>query len=261
MEPVSDARARFTAAVDQYGLTPPISAVFVARTRCAFMDGWARPVLPCRSASPAPISPSAVSLPCWRSCWRCSFWRPVSRVPCGSGRFGGRLATFGEGRSPPSGFHRFGSAHETASLSFSDPGPGGRADRLRDTPPPKTPNFVEQELQRAALDAKAALWQLSALQQAKTGTGLAETGGSGARRRAWTDRCPSLGWVPITRWSRPWPSKPVMATNNSGNRPSNALIVRVNAEQIPAIAVLRMRPGKHGIARPWTSMRRGACCA
>ena len=103
--------------------------------------------------------------------------------------------------------------------------------------PERTP--VALELQRAALDAKAALWQLSAIQQAKTGTGLWETGG------VWNtptglDTPVSIAWV--------GPYQDLIATvaqhtgyryERLGSPPVNALIVRVNAEQIPAVAVLR----------------------
>ena len=109
------------------------------------------------------------------------------------------------------------------------------------TPPEPAPDAtpVARELQRAALDAKAALWQLAAIRQAQTGTGLAENGG------VWTtpaglDAPVSLGWV--------GPYQSLVATvarqtgygyEPVGPPPVNALIVRVNAEQIPAIVVLR----------------------
>lgn len=106
-------------------------------------------------------------------------------------------------------------------------------------PPPKTPNFVEQELQRAALDAKAALWQLSALQQAKTGTGLAETGGVW-RTPAGLDGPMSIAWVgPYHTLVASVAQQTGYGYQQLGQPPVHALIVRVHAEQIPAIAVLR----------------------
>lgn len=98
---------------------------------------------------------------------------------------------------------------------------------------------VALELQRAALDARAALWQLAAIQQAKTGTGLLENGG------IWTtpiglDTPVSIAWV--------GPYQELVATvarqagydyEPVGQPPANAPIVRVNVEQIPAVAVLR----------------------
>lgn len=103
--------------------------------------------------------------------------------------------------------------------------------------PEATP--VARELQRAALDAKAALWQLAAIQQARTGTGLSNDGG------VWNtppglDAPVSIAWV--------GPYHALIATvarqtgygyEQNGQPPVNALIVRVNAEQIPAVAVLR----------------------
>jgi defect-in-organelle-trafficking protein DotD len=103
--------------------------------------------------------------------------------------------------------------------------------------PERTP--VALELQRAALDAKAALWQLSAIQQAKTGTGLAENGG------VWTTPAGLDGPVSVA-WVGPYQSLVSTVAGQTGygyepvgKAPVNPIIVRVNAEQIPAIVVLR----------------------
>lgn len=98
---------------------------------------------------------------------------------------------------------------------------------------------VARELQRAALDAKAALWQLAAIQQARTGTGLAENSG------VWTtptglDAPVSIGWVgPYHELIATVARQTGYGYEPVGPPPVNALIVRVNAEQIPAIVVLR----------------------
>ena len=105
-----------------------------------------------------------------------------------------------------------------------------------DPAPDATP--VALELQRAAQDAKAALWQLSAIQQAKTGTGLPTDG-------TWNTPFGLDGPISIA-WVGPYHA--LVATvarqtgygyEQNGQPPVNALIVRVNAEQIPAIVVLR----------------------
>ena len=98
---------------------------------------------------------------------------------------------------------------------------------------------VALELQRAALDARAALWQLAAIQQAKTGTGLSETGG------VWTtptglDAPISVGWVgPYHELVATVARQTGYGYEPVGNAPVNPIVVRVNAEQIPAIVVLR----------------------
>jgi hypothetical protein len=85
---------------------------------------------------------------------------------------------------------------------------------------------VALELQRAALDAKAALWQLAAIQQAKTGTGL--------------DAPVSIAWVgPYQALVSTVAQQTGYGYEPVGRPPVNALIVRVNAEQIPAVVVLR----------------------
>lgn len=106
-----------------------------------------------------------------------------------------------------------------------------------DPAPTATP--VALELQRAAQDAKAALWQLAAIEQARTGTGLAAPGG------VWTTPAGLDGPVSIA-WVGPYHE--LVATvarqtgygyEQNGQPPVDASIVRVNAEQIPAIVVLR----------------------
>ena len=98
---------------------------------------------------------------------------------------------------------------------------------------------VASELRRAALDARAALWQLAAIRQARTGTGLSETGG------VWTtptglDAPVSVGWVgPYHELVATVARQTGYGYEPVGQPPVNALIVRVNAEQIPAIVVLR----------------------
>lgn len=98
---------------------------------------------------------------------------------------------------------------------------------------------VALELQRAALDAKAALWQLAAIQQARTGTGLAENGG------VWTtppglDAPVSIAWVgPYQALVSTVAQQTGYGYEPVGPPPVNALIVRVNAEQVPAVVVLR----------------------
>ncbi|MBK8751725.1 MAG: DotD/TraH family lipoprotein [Candidatus Competibacteraceae bacterium] len=105
------------------------------------------------------------------------------------------------------------------------------------TPPaPETDRTpVALELQRAALDAKAALWQLSAIQQAKTGTGLGIL-----TTPAGLETPVSIAWV--------GPYQDLIATlaqhtgyryERWGQPPVNSIIVRVNAEHIPAVSVLR----------------------
>jgi hypothetical protein len=109
------------------------------------------------------------------------------------------------------------------------------------TPPEPAPDAtpVALELQRAALDAKAALWQLAAIQQARTGTGLAEPGG------VWTtppglDAPISIGWVgPYQALVSTVAQQTGYGYEPVGPPPVNALIVRVNAEQVPAVVVLR----------------------
>ena len=111
---------------------------------------------------------------------------------------------------------------------------------MRPRPPPepdRTP--VALELQRAALDAKAALWQLAAIQQAKTGTGRRENGG------VWNTP-PGLDAPVSIAWVGPYQDLIATVAQQTGYRyervgqpPVNALIVRVNAEQIPAMGVLR----------------------
>lgn len=98
---------------------------------------------------------------------------------------------------------------------------------------------IAQELQRAAVDAKAALWQLAAIQQAKTGTGLLESPG------VWTT--PAGLEAPLSiAWVGPYESLVSTVARQTGygfeplgQAPVNALIVRVNAEQLPAIVLLR----------------------
>jgi defect-in-organelle-trafficking protein DotD len=98
---------------------------------------------------------------------------------------------------------------------------------------------VALELQRAALDAKAALWQLAAIQQARTGTGLAENGG------VWNtppglDAPVSIGWVgPYQALVSTVAQQTGYGYEPVGNAPVNPIVVRVNAEQIPAVVVLR----------------------
>ena len=98
---------------------------------------------------------------------------------------------------------------------------------------------VALELQRAALDAKAALWQRAAIQQARTGTGLAEPGG------VWTtppglDAPVSIGWVgPYQALVSTVAQQTGYGYEPVGNAPVNPIIIRVNAEQIPAVVVLR----------------------
>ena len=98
---------------------------------------------------------------------------------------------------------------------------------------------VALELQRAALDARAALWQLAAIQQAKTGTGLSETGG------VWTtptglDAPISVGWVgPYHELVATVARQTGYGYEPVGNAPVNPIVVRVNAEQIPSVVVLR----------------------
>ena len=98
---------------------------------------------------------------------------------------------------------------------------------------------VASELQRAALDARAALWQLAAIRQARTGTGLSETGG------VWTtpaglDGPVSVAWVgPYHELISTVAGQTGYGYEPVGQPPVNPIVVRVNAEQIPAIVVLR----------------------
>ena len=98
---------------------------------------------------------------------------------------------------------------------------------------------VGRELQRAAVDAKAAQWQLAAIQQAKTGTGLSDAGG------VWTtpaglDAPISIAWVgPYQQLIATVAQQTGYGYEPVGNAPVNPIIVRVNAEQMPAISVLR----------------------
>lgn len=98
---------------------------------------------------------------------------------------------------------------------------------------------VPDELRRAAVDAKAALWQLAAIRQAATGTGLAENGG------AWTAPAGLDGPVSVA-WVGPYQSLVSTVAGQTGygyepvgKPPVNPIVVRVNAEHIPAIVVLR----------------------
>lgn len=108
------------------------------------------------------------------------------------------------------------------------------------TPPPDSPHTpVALELQRAALDAKAALWQLAAIRQAKTGTGLRENGG------VW-NAPPGLDGPISIAWVGPYQALVSTVAQQTGHgfepvgkAPVNPIVVRVNAEQIPAIVVLR----------------------
>jgi hypothetical protein len=99
------------------------------------------------------------------------------------------------------------------------------------------PTPVALELARAALDAKAALWQLSALQQARTGTGW---------RSGILDTPAGLDGPVSIAWVGPYQDLIATLAQQTGYRyeplgqpPVNAIIVRVNAEQIPAVGVLR----------------------
>lgn len=107
------------------------------------------------------------------------------------------------------------------------------------TPPPTPtgPTPVALELQRAALDAKAALWQLSAIQQAKTGTGLQ----NGILDTPTGLETPvSIAWVgPYQDLIKTLAQQTGYRYEQQGQPPVNVLIVRVNAEQIPAVSVLR----------------------
>lgn len=98
---------------------------------------------------------------------------------------------------------------------------------------------VAEELQRAAVDAKAALWQLAAIQQAKTGAGLLENNG------VWNTP-PGLDTPVSVAWVGPYQSLISTVAQQAGygfepvgQPPVNPIIVRVNAEQLPAIVVLR----------------------
>ena len=98
---------------------------------------------------------------------------------------------------------------------------------------------VPDELRRAAVDAKAALWQLAAIRQAATGTGLAENGG------AWTTPAGLDGPVSVA-WVGPYHELVATVAGQTGygyepvgKPPVNPIVVRVDAEQIPAIVVLR----------------------
>lgn len=108
------------------------------------------------------------------------------------------------------------------------------------TAPDPAPNAtpVALALQRAAQDAKAGLWQLAAIQQAQTGTGLPTDG-------TWNtpvglDGPISIAWVgPYHELVATVARQTGYGYERNGPPPVNALIVRVNAEQIPAIVVLR----------------------
>ena len=98
---------------------------------------------------------------------------------------------------------------------------------------------VASELRRAALDARAALWQLAAIRQAATGTGLAENGG------VWTAPAGLDGPVSVA-WVGPYHELVATVAGQTGygyepvgKPPVNPIVVRVDAEQIPAIVVLR----------------------
>ena len=92
---------------------------------------------------------------------------------------------------------------------------------------------VASELRRAAL------WQLAAIRQARTGTGLSETGG------VWTtptglDAPVSVGWVgPYHELVATVARQTGYGYEPVGNAPVNPIVVRVNAEQIPSVVVLR----------------------
>lgn len=98
---------------------------------------------------------------------------------------------------------------------------------------------VTGELESAAIDARAALWQLAAIQQLKTGTGLLENNG------VWTTP-PGLDAPVSIAWVGPYQSLVATVAQQSGygfepvgKAPVNPIIVRVNAEALPAIVVLR----------------------
>lgn len=98
---------------------------------------------------------------------------------------------------------------------------------------------VANELQRAAMDAKAAQWQLAAIQQAKTGTGLLENNGILTTPRG-LDGPVSISWVgPYQQLVTTVAQQTGYGFEINGNAPVNPIIVRVHAEQIPAIVVLR----------------------
>lgn len=98
---------------------------------------------------------------------------------------------------------------------------------------------VADELHRAAVDAKAAQWQLAAILQAKTGTGVLEN------RGVWNT--PGGLEAPISiAWVGPYQNLIATVAQQTGygfellgNPPVNPIMVRVHAEQLPAISVVR----------------------
>lgn len=97
---------------------------------------------------------------------------------------------------------------------------------------------VERELERSAVDAKAALWQLAAIQQAKAGGGLVAEGAY--HTPAGLEGPISIAWVgPYHELVRSVAAQTGYLYEQNGLAPVNSLIVRVNAEQLPAISVLR----------------------
>ncbi|MGB4946996.1 MAG: DotD/TraH family lipoprotein [Candidatus Competibacter denitrificans] len=98
---------------------------------------------------------------------------------------------------------------------------------------------VANELRRAAMDAKAAQWQLAAIQQAKTGTGLLKEGGV-LTTPAGLESPVSITWVgPYQDLVKAVANQTGYGYEINGQAPVNPIIVRVQAEQIPAIVVLR----------------------
>ena len=105
------------------------------------------------------------------------------------------------------------------------------------SPTDTSPTPVALELQRAAVDAKAALWQLSAIQQAKTGTGFQ----NGLLNPPAGLATPvSIAWVgPYQDLIAALAEQTGYGYEQVGPPPVNPIIVRVNAEQLPAVSVLR----------------------
>ena len=213
---------------------PPRRAVllFCSAARCS---RW-------RSVRPPPSSPSARRWRRWPCCWRCCFWPAPPASSLRAWQIRERRSPFVRGLGAPT--------PRVVSTDFLSESEAMRRTILIPlallvgcaTPPEPAPDAHPG---RPGVAAGGPGRQGGPVATggdpagARPGPAWRNTAGSGPPRPAWTRPSPSRGSDPIRRWFRPWPSRPATVTSRSATPPVNALIVRVNAEQVPAVVVLR----------------------